>query len=112
MQLAAFNAFKPSEHVASIREIIPESFSQAGELLFRMNVVERDLNSIQFIIAEAKLENTDDLDISEVQVYKYNYALKSLNLNDGPLTEQWQELFTPEFLLKNEKILFQEILGV
>lgn len=42
--------------------------------------------------------------------FEYNSALANLFSQESTLKE-WRELFTPGFSLKNEALLFQEILG-
>jgi len=116
VQLAAFTAFKPNGKMLDIRETIPQYFMQAEEQIADLKEClkkENLANDIERVICYGKLEYTDDLDISLEQVIKYNKALKKLfDGNQWTLWDKWRELFTPSFLLKNEYILFQEILGV
>jgi adenylosuccinate lyase len=113
VQLAAFNAFEPSEEQLSIREKIPENFSEAQSLLIKIESLPKEApKSIRDIIAGWDLKFTDELDITKEQVDKYNSELKKLFQSKKGLINEWDKLFSPEFLLKNEKILYQEILGI
>lgn len=112
VQLAAFNVFKPTPERMVIRETIPTSFTKSLELLTRVsNLPPAKVVSLADVIPAAELEINDDLDITQADIDKYNLTLKQLFKKEG-IRAEWNQLFTPEFLLRNEKVLYQEILGV
>jgi hypothetical protein len=59
----------------------------------------------------AMLRHTDDLDITEEEIVRYNAHLEDL-FADKEILKEWARLFEPSFLLENEEKLFKEILGV
>ncbi len=112
VQLAAFNVFKPTPERMEIRERISSSFSESLELLDKMrDLPQAKIVSLADIIPAARLEVNDDLDIAQTDVDKYNLALKKL-FKSEEIRVQWNKLFTPAFLLRNEAVLYREILGV
>lgn len=111
IQLACFNVFEPSDFWRRIRENIPQSFadySQLSEMFGTMPTYNQ--TSIEFIIPRAHLEVSEALDISAEQVREYNLHLRKI-FADKKTREAWKEIFTPAFLLKNEEVLYREILG-
>ncbi|MDP3244273.1 MAG: lyase family protein [bacterium] len=116
VQLAAFNAFTPSERVLRVRRTIPESFDRVPSLLtdIRCEIVGYPLAgaSIEDIIREGRLfALPEQLEASGEQVVRWNVKLQKLLSQDG-LAEQWRQLFQPAHLLRNEAVLYQKILGV
>ena len=112
VQLAAFNVFEPEPGRITIREQIPNSFEESLTLLnrFKASPATKIVSLADFIPA-AQLRFNDELDITPEQIEKYNKYLKKLFQSES-IKQSWAELFTPAFLLKNEKILYQNILGV
>jgi len=112
VQLAAFNVFKPIPERMTIRSKVSSSLAESWELLNSLgNLPAVKIISLADIIPNAGLEATDALDIETADVDRYNQALRELFRKDG-IKERWSRLFTPEFLLRNEKVLYWEILGV
>ncbi|HNX10739.1 MAG TPA: lyase family protein [bacterium] len=113
VQLACFNVFSPSPKKMAVRNCIPTSFDQAMIILNDVceNLHPEKVISIEDFIPMGKLRPTDDLDISSEQIDEYNQALKHL-FSDQKILLLWHRLFTPEFLLRNESVLYERILGV
>jgi len=119
VQLACFKVFEPSRERMEIRTKVASSFEESSELLQKTAKLlpkETTICSIEIFIPAAMLYVSEDLDISEEQVKKYNNALAELFKDKSgrykqEVMEEWHKLFTPEFLLKNENVLYQEILG-
>jgi adenylosuccinate lyase len=113
VQLASFNVFEPSLERLAIRDSIAGSLIDSRYLLKMETGLApsaETIVSIRDFIPQAKLRPTDSLDISPQQVVNYNQALR--NLFFVPTVRQhWSAIFTPEFLLKNEGKLYQEILN-
>ncbi|MCX6797879.1 MAG: lyase family protein [Candidatus Falkowbacteria bacterium] len=111
VQLACFNVFEPSPAKLFIRDSIARSFHEAFVLLRKTaQLPPEKIISIKDFIPAAKLRVSGDLDISPGQVDIYNQALKNL-FSNKKIRLEWKTLFTPEFLLKNEAVLYREILG-
>ncbi|MDD4902407.1 MAG: lyase family protein [Patescibacteria group bacterium] len=118
VQLASFNVFEPSKERMEIRETIASSFEVSLELLrktARILQKETKVVSIEEFIPLSALRVSEFLDIGDAQVKIYNIALEKLfradQIGDIKIMEEWHELFTPAFLLKNEAVLYQEIIG-
>jgi adenylosuccinate lyase len=114
VQIACFNIFEPSRKRLLIRNIMPASLIEAGNLLITIEDLvtseSAQVISIQDFIPGAQLRPTDSLDITPQQVATYNQALKEL-FSSPEVTKDWQEIFTPQFILKNEGRLYKEILN-
>lgn len=115
VQLAAFNVFRPSRERLVLRETIPNSFEESKKLLFKIASLKPEkFPSLKDIFPAAGLEFTDELDISQEQINQYNHQLKKIFWDETSpgLIKKWEKIFTPEFLLKNEAVLYKEILGL
>ena len=116
VQLAAFNVHEPSDWAKRLRENPADSFGPEDLLLasakYKYNnstgSVGRD--SIQNLIARGELWFTDELAPTVEQIQVWNETLQKLFANDV-LLKEWQELFQPSYLLRNERFLFQKIIG-
>jgi len=112
VQLACFNVFEPEVKRLAIREKRAGSFAESFELLRTIESMPPEkIISIEKFIPKARLRVSDNLDIAPEQIKIYNQALKALFAQAGVM-EEWKKLFTPEFLLKNEAFLYQQILGI
>jgi len=112
IQLAAFNAFEPSEEIENLRVNLPQSLTEADETLAKFQQIKKpEPISIRDIIAQGNLRSSTQLDIGEEEVQKWNMTLKQIFSNPANL-ERWNQIFLPSYLLKNEIKLYQEILGV
>ena len=111
IQLAAFNAFEPDEAQKKLRQNPPISLSEANELLANYSTEECVAHtSIQHIIQFGLLKYTDELDISQGDVSRWNKILKKI-FSVAENTARWNQIFRPIYLLRNEEKLYQEILG-
>jgi len=112
VQLACFNVFEPGAKRLAIREKKATSFTESLELLQTIGSMPPEkIISIEKFIPEARLRVSDSLDLGPQQIDIYNQSLRELFSQDGVIKE-WKKLFTPEFLLKNEDFLYQQILGI
>lgn len=111
IQLAAFNAFEPTAEAARLQISLPDSLVEADKVLqeFR-NIPRQTPVSIRDIIAEGNLRFSPHLEISETDIQKWNDILKQIFENPANL-EQWNQIFQPSYLLRNETKLYQEIIG-
>lgn len=111
IQLAAFNVFEPDENILRIRQNIPDSFAEALRMLAVSKLQDRtNIISIQDFIPQANLRISSELDCTQEDVEKWNTVLSKLFSEMDNMTE-WTQLFSVSYLLRNESILFQEILG-
>jgi len=112
IQLAAFNAFEPSDAIKRIRTNLTNSLTEADEALKDMAWHhEPKPTSIRWIISEGYLKTSPQLDITEGEVQKWNAILKQI-FSQADNLEKWNQIFQPSYLLKNEAKLYQEIIGV
>jgi len=111
IQLAAFNAFEPMEKYKDLRENLCYSLAKADQVLSEFEeILEPEAISIRDFIAEGDLRISDQLEVSEEDVRRWNSILKKI-FSDNRIRLDWYNLFLPSNLLKNEKKLYKEILG-
>ncbi|HEY4511267.1 MAG TPA: lyase family protein [Candidatus Paceibacterota bacterium] len=113
IQLAAFNAFKPDPWSNQMRETVQTDFSAADALMFS-TIPKYDSvysNNIREIIFCSQLEVSPDLAASKLDVARWNESLSRIFAGNLETTKKWRELFLPSRILKNEHVLFKEILG-
>lgn len=112
IQLAAFNAFEPGKLRKELRDIIPASLSEADNLLVKVgNIADLGPISIRDIIAGGRLRFSDQLDISEEKVGEWNAILIKM-FDDEQTKKEWDQIFLPSYLLRNEETLYQKILNI
>ena len=110
VQLAAFNAFKPQPEAERLRNNLPQSLREAEEDLARFQRMERPAPiSIQKIIARAELEVSPELEASEEDVQRWNEILRKI-FQEQTSIEEFHQIFSVSYLLRNEEKLYQEIL--
>lgn len=110
IQLAAFNAFEPSDEIEKIRTNVPRSLIEADEALVMLQqITKSNPTSIRDIIAEGNLKISPQLDITKEEVQKWNRTLKQIFSKPTNL-DHWNQIFLPSYLLRNEVKLYQEIL--
>jgi adenylosuccinate lyase len=110
VQLASFNVFEPSAERQSIRNTLPRSLDEAQVLLDALaDLPPEQIISIQNFIPLANLRYQASLNIPQDRIEIYNEALRKLFSQDGIL-EKWNNLFNLKFLLRNEEVLYKEIL--
>ena len=111
VQLAAFNAHRVSMFWRNLRKKQIESHEQAEEvfLKFAEHVVHvNTYDHLASIIANGCLTHTDELDLSEDEVNKWNEILKKI-FSVKENVESWKEIFTISYQLRNEDALFEEL---
>ncbi|MDD5050660.1 MAG: lyase family protein [Candidatus Pacebacteria bacterium] len=114
VQLAAFNLFEPNKVRKMLRERLPRSLKEAGR---HLTIVEHDLfprelsESLEFHIPSAMLRVSDELAATPADVRRWNAALKRIFASRRNC-RQWERLFSPVYLLRNEGYIFKEVLGV
>lgn len=109
VQLAAFNALAPENWQKELRKNPPDSFQKAEYQFIHARIMVTRV-SISEIIANCRLRASDELEISDDEVKKYNELLREL-FKDPHILDQWSTLFNPSNLLEGETKLYQEILG-
>jgi adenylosuccinate lyase len=110
VQLAAFNVFEPSRQERYVRENLPRSLEEADKILEEFAKIPREKPvSIQQIILEGKLKVSPELEATDETVLKWNRILKKI-FEDSENIKTWNEIFLPSFLLKNEAVLFEQVL--
>lgn len=115
LQLAAFNAFEPSEASRRIRETGFDSIKAAetamGSIQAARLLGHEEPVSIQRILATGILRVNSELDATEEQVRAWNKALLSF-FSTEESKQAWRKVFSLQERLKDEDYLFQQILGV
>lgn len=114
VQLACFNVFNDLSGDICLTDQI-KSFAEAKQALksfkiLQENVMTTKVVSIEEFIPMAHLVVSEDLDIKEEQVQRYNDCLKQVFAAEG-INKEWQEIFEPEFLLHHQDVLYKDILG-
>ncbi|MFH1608786.1 MAG: lyase family protein [Patescibacteria group bacterium] len=110
VQLACFNVFE-EVNVIDPENKIPIDLKAADFWLdLQRKRSKKEVISIETIIPAGQLRVSSQLVTTSDDVTHYNELLKEL-FKEEKLLEEWHELFKPSFLLKNEEILFREILG-
>lgn len=112
IQLAAFNAFAPSDRALSARRNIPQSLADADLALRDAGLfpLGSEVVSIRELISLGKLVSMpDQLEATNDVVWQWNKLLGEIFSNHSVL-EQWRRIFEPSYLLKNETTLYREIL--
>lgn len=112
VQLAAFNAFKPNPWSREMRETVQGDFKAVDEMVFSGIPTYDSFESmnIREIIFGSRLEVSPDLAATPEQVSRWNERLHTIfSVRDNG--QKWRDLFRPSTILKNEHVLFEEILG-
>lgn len=110
IQIACFNVFEPSGERLKSREIISQSLNESGfALRIASEMPPEVIVSIEEFIPAANLRLSEALDVDQITIDIYNEGLDKL-FSDVKLLEKWKELFKPEFLLRNENILYKKII--
>lgn len=105
VQLAAFNVFEPGDEVQALRDTPSASLPRKVAYCPQPNHI-----SIERVIREGLLRPSDQLDITEDQVVRWNESLRQMFDQPENVT-LWQETFRLDRLLRHEQVLFREILG-
>ncbi len=111
VQLAAFNAHQIGLFRQNLRKMQMESHKQVEEFFvkFKEHMAHVDTyDHLADIIANGCLTHTDELDLSEDEVNKWNEILKKI-FADKRNFESWKEIFSISYHLRNEAILFEEL---
>jgi adenylosuccinate lyase len=112
VQLAAFNAFRPQPDAEELRSGPPISFEVAEWWLARFQSIKmKPPVSIQDIIIQGKLETSPELEASADEVARWNKILADIFRQEKNSAE-FRAIFSVPYLLRNEKKLYQETLGV
>jgi adenylosuccinate lyase len=109
VQLASFNVFEPGTGRLAIRETIPASFGEANNSLKVVSHLKSEkIVSIEDFIPRASLRVSENLDATWGDVDNYNAVLHQL-FSDKEIVNKWHKLFSPEYLLKHEKFLYEQM---
>lgn len=115
VQVACFNAFEPTPERLKIKSNIPTSHEVAYDNLKMLTSLSTETHlNIKEIIENGSLAVSAQLDISADQIRKFNYYLDRLFHQTLALPEnrkEWEKIFTPAYLLRNENKLYFQIIG-
>ena len=111
VQLAAFLVHEPSEARLRLRNTRSRSLAEADQVLVAFTMLEPEPpDSIQDIILQAELSVSSHVAATQEDVDRWNHALRQVFAQQEAL-EEWEGLFAPSHLLREEQELFNEILG-
>jgi adenylosuccinate lyase len=113
VQLACFNVFEVGAEARQMRDNPPQSYAVALQA-----VPGPVWDTLEDIVVRGGLRVTDELEICKPEdkespderVARWNAMLVSIFADETNLA-RWRETFTPEYLLKHESYLYQEILS-
>jgi adenylosuccinate lyase len=110
IQLAAFNVF-PENNNNSFQ--LCQSLTEAdAQILGKHSIYfSPPALDIKSVIEMGGLKVRDCLDISQEKVNSWNESLNEM-FTDQKIIAEWNQIFLPSYLLKNESKLYKEILGV
>lgn len=112
VQLATFNAFRLPDEWKAVRDRVVISLEQADEVLHTVEHMERPpVVSIREIIAMGDLKPTEELEVDEGDIARWNQVFTQV-FSDRNNAERWFQIFEPSYLLRNEHVLYREVLGV
>lgn len=112
VQLAAFNAFEPTQWQTNMREIPCGSLDDADTLLDNAKKDPRnDQKSIQKTIPTGLLHPSPQLGADEKTIRRWIGILNQI-FSTASTLNAWDQIFDPSYLLKGESRLFEEILGI
>ena len=114
IQLAAANTMLNNVPDESLRANPPQSFEQAGDAYSKMSgrftSKPGSLITIREIIQDGLLEASPDLAATRDEVVEWNQKLtKTFDVQQN--LNRWEEVFTFQYLLRNEHVLYEKILG-
>jgi len=111
VQLAAFNAFSPSEEDEWVRNNLPVSLEQTDEIFSKFQKIPKEtVVSIKEIISHARLKRSPELGATLEEVIRWNGILGQI-FQSGSNIKEFNQVFSVPYLLRNEDKLYQEILG-
>ena len=111
IQLASFNVFEPAPAAKKIRlnpSLTPQGADQQLFEFAKIPIAEPV--SIRDIIAEGRLRVSSQLSATEEDVKRWNGILKII-FEDEANEFKWHTLFLPSFLLRNEHVIYQRVIG-
>ncbi|MFC1721984.1 lyase family protein, partial [Patescibacteria group bacterium] len=111
VQLAAFNLFEPSVDAKAWRETAPiyMNLTSCEKVTPKQLLPKSDL-TLQSIISQGQLRVSLELDVSWTRVADWNKALLEIFADPDNLS-CWNEIFQFSHQLRNERFLFEKILG-
>jgi adenylosuccinate lyase len=109
VQLAAFNVFKSgsASELCSRDPLVYADMLVAGT----SSLPDRKTSSIKEIILNGSLEVSEELEASEEDVRTWNATLSLIFSDSGQNVLDFERLFKPSYLLRNEEFLFKKMLG-
>ena len=114
VQLAAANAMNVGDHSRTIRKVVPNSFDGA-EFQYVLFLGQRSgeqspYSTIRSVIRLGKLQVDAELAVTEDEVRDWNKKLHEVFALQRNLA-RWEQIFKFSYLLRNEHILYEKILG-
>jgi hypothetical protein len=112
VQLAAFNLLEPSLEQKMVRDLPAWNFDQAATFLqqWALPPIALRPRSIEDYIPLHQLHVSNQLAAKEADVVRWNEILEGIFALPSNC-ERWHGLFEPSYLLRNESVLFKQILG-
>lgn len=112
VQLAAFNVYSPFRTELEMRKCPCESFAMASSWIEKITgIPSLSKTSIRDVICKGSLLPCSELEATAETVKRWNGVLRDIFLVSENL-KKWGEVFSVEHLLRNEEVLYREILGV
>ncbi len=111
IQLAAFNAMQPRESMKTYRDAIANSFDEATawySTIIGTHVACPPPN-INTIIQRGELRPDPTIEATDEEVERLNAALIRI-FSEQDAVKVWVQVFSFDYLLRNEHILYKEIL--
>jgi adenylosuccinate lyase len=110
IQLASFCAFKPSPFWEGLRGQRPGNAAGMDKVLgAALSQPPQEILHIRDLIAGGRLFPVDELEAAPADVEQWNVTLAKL-FADPAVRSQWEEIFEPSRLLKQEDYLFDRAL--
>jgi hypothetical protein len=116
VQVAAFNILEPGDAADFFREQRIKSLQHADEALLVLGGDDDIPESIQIFIPKAalrvprELELGNDNETAECRLARWNQALTAMFADTSNL-ERWNSIFTVRHQLRNEYVIYEEVLG-
>ncbi len=112
VQLAAFIAFEPGDRLRDLRTDLPISLVEADHLLLAFPQMPKSPDvSLCYIIREGLLSISEELAATEEEIKRWVEILEKI-FTEQEKRDDWNRLFLPSYLLRNEEKLYQEILSL
>jgi adenylosuccinate lyase len=113
VQLAAYNAADTKAYWGKhVKETSPQTMKQMQMVYEEQRYPSERVHTrnIEDIIAEASLEYSEQSPLSREEVQELNTTLRSVFFGAHDILDEWHNLFTIEYQLMHEHVLYEKIL--